>query len=161
MHHAQPGDRVRIRYVRFASNSQTNSPQQGEKIREFTVGGTEVLSALSHGVVGMSPGDHRQITIAPGEAYGKIQRKLIRTIPRARFPEQLELRVGKRLRARHTKSGRPALVTVMEVRPDSVLVNGNHPLAGQSVTFDVNLLSLDTSSTANLSKPQKDVGGEH
>jgi peptidylprolyl isomerase len=159
MHHAQLGDRVRVRYQRRAAEA-ANSPHRPEKIREFTVGGTEVLRALSQGVLGMAPGDHREITLAPGEAYGQVQRKLIRAIPRDKFPPQLELRVGKRLRAKHLRSGRPRLVVVMEIRPDSVLVNGNHPMAGQAVTFDVNLLSLDTSSTANQNKPQHDVGGE-
>lgn len=160
MHHAQVGDRVRIRYIRLVEMDVASFPLRTEKICEFTVGGTEVLPAISKAVVGMSPGEHRQVTLAPGEAYGEVRPSLIRKFSRTRFPPQLELKVGKRLRYTPRNTGRPGLVTVMEVRPDSIVVNANHPLAGQVVRFDVNLLSLDTSSTANQNKPQRDIGGE-
>jgi FKBP-type peptidyl-prolyl cis-trans isomerase 2 len=52
------------------------------------------------------------------------------------------------------------LVTVVEVRPHSVVVDGNHPLAGKAVLFEITLLSVDSSPNANVGKPQFDVGGE-
>ena len=87
--------------------------------------------------------------------------KLLLTIPRSRFPEHLELQIGKRLTAVYGLAGRRRRVTVVEISPDSVVVDGNHPLAGKAVVLDVNLISLDSSAEANVNKRQFDIGGEH
>jgi len=161
MHRAEPGDRVRIEYSRLEDPGPAAGKLRKSKTREFTVGGSEVFEALSLGVVGMAPGDCKRITLAPAEAYGDVQPKLVRMIPRTRFPKNLKLKVGKRLTAVHGVAGRRRRVTIVEITPDSVVVDGNHPLAGKVVELEVNLLTLDSSADANSSKPQFDMGGEH
>jgi FKBP-type peptidyl-prolyl cis-trans isomerase 2 len=161
MHRAEPGDRVRVEYSRLVDQCAETGQPRKSKTCEFTVGGSEVFAALSLGVVGMVPGDRKRITLEPAEAYGTVQPKLVRTIPRGRFPKSLKLTVGKRLTAVHGLAGRRRRVTVVEITPDSVVVDGNHPLAGKVVVLEVNLLTLDSSADANSSKPQFDMGGEH
>ena len=78
-----------------------------------------------------------------------MQPKLMRLIPRSRFPKHLKLQVGKRLTAVHGLAGRRRRVTVVEINSDSVVVDGNHPLAGKVVVLEVNLISLDSSADAN------------
>jgi peptidylprolyl isomerase len=160
MHTAQLGDRVRIQYSRLPQRAAARGVSHGQKTLEFTVGSREVFPTLSFGVIGMAPGERKQFTLQPHEAYGKIKRKLVRKIPRTRFPQQLVLRVGKRLTAVRGIAGRRRRVTVVEIRPDSVIVDGNHPLAGKVVELEVSLLSLDSSSNSNQQKPQFDLGGQ-
>jgi FKBP-type peptidyl-prolyl cis-trans isomerase 2 len=158
MHEAKLGDRVRVQYFRIPEHSAAPPKRPSRKSCEFTVGGSEVFPTLSTGVVGMAPGDQRQFTLQPLEAYGEVQPKLIRKIPRARFPQQLNLTVGKRLTAVHGVAGRRR-VTVIEVLTDTVIVDGNHPLAGKVIELVVSLISVDTSPTANPTQPQLDLGG--
>lgn len=161
MHRAELGDRVRIEYSRLVDQGRAAGKPRKSKTCEFIVGGSEVFASLSLGVVGMVPGDRKRLTLQPGEAYGDLKPKLLRMIPRSRFPKHLELKVGKRLTAVYGLAGRRRRVTVVEVTPDAVLVDGNHPLAGKVVDLEVNLISLDSSAEANVNKPQFDIGGEH
>jgi FKBP-type peptidyl-prolyl cis-trans isomerase 2 len=157
---AQLGDRVRVQYSRIPAPGAALKREPSVKTCEFTVGGREVFPTLSLGVVGMAPGDQKRFTLQPLEGYGTVRPKLVRRIPRARFPEHLVLHVGKRLAAVHGIFGRRRRVTVVKIGPDSVTVDGNHPLAGQVIELDVMLISVDSSADANRSKPQFDMGGE-
>jgi FKBP-type peptidyl-prolyl cis-trans isomerase 2 len=160
MHTAQIGDRVRIQYSRLPQRAAAPGVSRGQKTLEFTVGSNDVSPALRLAVVGMAPGDRRQITLQPQEAFGTVKRKLIRQIPRERFPENIALKVGKRLTARVAASGCRERVRIVKVNSKSVTLDRNHPLAGKVVTMEVSLLSLDSSSNANKQKPQFDVGGQ-
>ena len=160
MHEAQLGDRVRVQYSRVPKSDETPTKPPGEKVLEFTVGGKGVMPGLSFGIVGMTQGDQKHFTLQPAEAYGAVQPRLIREIPRDRFPKQLALRMGMQLTARDHSSGRRRRVRIVEIKQDSVMVDGNHPLAGMVIELDVCLISVNSSADANGSKPQFDAGGE-
>ena len=160
MHTANLGDRVRVEYVRTPEIVATTNKERATKTCEFTVGSREVFRSLSLGVVGMAPGDRKDLKLQPREAYGKVKRKLIRQVPRDRFPKHIQLRVGKRLTAIEAGSGRRRRVRVVKINPNSVMLDGNHPLAGKVVELEICLISIDSSSDANRSKPQFDMGGE-
>lgn len=156
MHCAKLGDRVRVQYSRH--QPATDRPN-GPKVVEFTVGSRDVLRGLSLGVVDMAPGDRRRLTLQPQEAYGQVQSRLIREIPRQRFPTRLVLKVGQRL-TRLNPAGRRRQVRIVEIKPDTVVVDGNHVLAGKVVELEVTVVSVDSSSDANKRKQQFDLGGE-
>ena len=159
MHQANLGGRVRIQYCRVTQRGAARNKTSGRKTCEFTVGSKEVFSTLSLGVVGMAPGDRKQLTLQPHEAYGAVQSKLIKQIPRQRFPQHIALKIGKQLTAFVAASGRRRRVRIVEINGESVTVDGNHPLAGQVIELEVNLISLDSSASANKRKPQFDLGG--
>jgi len=159
MHTAKLGDRVRVEYARAPETNAAQDKPHARKACEFTVGGKQVFPSLSLGVVGMAPGDQKMLTLKPHEAYGPVQPKLIRKIPRKRFPQHIALQVGKRLTAFVAASGRRQRVRVVAVNSESVTVDGNHPLAGRIVELEVSLISVDSSSNANKQKPQFDLGG--
>jgi len=160
MHTAQIGDRVRIQYSRLPQRAAAPGIPHGQKTLEFTVGSEDVFPSLSLAVVGMAPGDRKQLMLQPQEAYGAVKPKLIRQIPRQRFPQHIALKVGKRLTAFVASSGRRQRIRVVKINSDSVTVDGNHPLAGKVIELEVNLISLDSSSNANKEKPQFDLGGQ-
>jgi peptidylprolyl isomerase len=160
MNTAKIGDRVRIQYSRLPQRAAASGVPHGQRMVEFTVGSNDVLRSLSLGVVGMAPGDRKQLKLQPQQAYGAVKPKLIRQIPRKRFPQHLALKVGKRLTAFVASSGRRERVRIVKIGPDSVTVDGNHPLAGKVVELEISLLSLDSSSNANKQKPQFDLGGQ-
>jgi FKBP-type peptidyl-prolyl cis-trans isomerase 2 len=159
MQTAKLGDRVRVQYSRVRQHGARHLKSSGPKICEFTVGGKEVFPGLSLGIAGMAPGDRKQLTIQPQEAFGAVKLKLIRQIPRDRFPLHIALTVGKRLTAFVESAGRRRRVRVVELNSSTVTLDGNHPLAGQIIELEVNLISVDSSSNANKRKPPLDLGG--
>ena len=166
MYEAQLGDRVRVQYFRIPEHNAANgtaNKRRGQKTCEFMVGSSEVFPTLSLGVVGMTPGHRKRLTLQPKEAYGNVQRRLIRQIPRTRFPTNMVLEVGKRLNAVRGRFGRRRHFTVLEINFDSVLVDGNHPLAGKSIELEVmfiSLVSVGSSSNTNHSRPEFHLSGE-
>jgi FKBP-type peptidyl-prolyl cis-trans isomerase SlyD len=109
----------------------------------------------------MSPGERKQLTLQPAEAYGAIRSKLIRRVPRTRFPANLSLWVGKRLMSvRAIAGGRRRRVTVIAIGPETVILDGNHPLAGMVIELDVMLVSIVSTTDGNGGRPPLDVGGE-
>jgi FKBP-type peptidyl-prolyl cis-trans isomerase 2 len=157
---AQVGDRVRIQYCRLPEHAATRGGTRHQKTIEFIVGSRKVFRSLSLGVVGMAPGDRRQFVLQPHDGYGPIKRKLIRQVCRKRIPAHIELYVGKRLSFTRRLGELPRRVTVVEIRPEAVIVDGNHPLAGKVINLEVYLLSLNSSSNANQTQQQFDMGGE-
>ena len=160
---AQLGDRVQVQYVRIPESGAVTETTRGQKTCEFTVGSSEVFPTLSTSVIGMAPGHRKRITLQPDEAHGHIQRRLIRQIPRARFPTEMVLEVGKRLSMKGKTAGHRRRVRIVEIKPDSVLVDGNHPLAGKVIELDVQLLSLvslELSRKPSESAEQVDPGAK-
>jgi peptidylprolyl isomerase len=159
MNTAKLGDRVRVQYLGLREDGSAVGRSRGRKVLEFTVGSKDVIRGISLGVVGMAEGDQKRLTLQPTDAYGAVRPNLIKEVSRGRFPSRLELFVGKWLTATSLKSGRRRRIEVAELRPESVIVDGNHPLAGEILEVELQLISLD-SSTADAAEAQNDVGAE-
>jgi len=150
---AKLGDCVQINYHRVP----TPGIATAEKTCEFTVGGSEIVASISTGVIGMNPGERKQLTLPPTEAFGAVQAKLIRQIPRKHFPQKMALKVGKRLTAVNSTTGLRQRVTILEVTAESVRVDGNHLLAGQEVVVDVTMVSVASASAKKRSDNKRRV----
>ena len=146
MNRAKLGDRVRVQYLGLLKDGTAAERHRRRQVLEFTVGSKEVIAGISLGVVGMAKGEQKRLTLEPKDAYGAVRRKLIREIPRQRFPTHLDLRVGKRLTSIGVNSGRRRRVQVVEIKRDTVVVDGNHPLAGKVLEVEFQLVSLASSS---------------
>jgi FKBP-type peptidyl-prolyl cis-trans isomerase SlyD len=155
---AEVGDRVRIQYT-YLHKAETAQPK-APKVLEFIVGAKHALPGLSQWVTGMQQGEQKRVTLQPAEAFGNVQTRLIREIPRECFRTKSVLKVGMQLNARNTNSTTKRRVRIVELKRDSVVVDGNHPCAGRPIRLEMFLVSVDSSSEANRSKPQFDNGGE-
>jgi peptidylprolyl isomerase len=109
----------------------------GREIFEFTVGSREVMPGVSKAVVGMIEGERKHLTLSPADAYGEFRSQLIREIPRTRFPSAYVLRVGKQITMIGAKSRRRRKATIVTVKPTSVVIDGNHPLAGKTLDVEI------------------------
>jgi FKBP-type peptidyl-prolyl cis-trans isomerase 2 len=136
------GDRVEVQYLRLINGGEATQPEREGKVLEFVVGSKRVIPGISFGVVGMVEGEEKRLTLSPKDAYGAVHPTLIQEVARKRFPSHLQLQVGQRLAAKKPSSGRRRQVKVLEVRPDSVLVDGNHPLAGRTLEVQLHLVAL-------------------
>lgn len=157
---AQLGDRVRVQFSQRTQGSQSSPAPPKAKTLEFTVGSREVLPGLSTGVEHMVAGDRKRLVLEPHDAYGPVQPMLIREIPRRRLSKQRTLSIGRWLTHVEPISGHRERVRIIEINPMSLVVDGNHPLAGRIIELDVMLVRIDSSSYANQEKQQFELGGE-
>jgi peptidylprolyl isomerase len=137
------GDRVKVQYLAVCKDGTVIRRHGGRQVLDFVAGSKQVIPGISFGVVGMIQGEEKRFTIQPSQAYGPLRPRLIREVPRQRFPKQLKLFVGKRLVAIGATTGRRRRVRVVEIKPQSVIVDGNHPLAGKILEVELQLVALD------------------
>jgi FKBP-type peptidyl-prolyl cis-trans isomerase SlyD len=99
-----------------------------------------IIPGLEQALAGRGAGDKLDVTVAPEHAYGMRDDRLVQILPRSRFPEGTELAAGMRLRTSGPQGSR--IVTVMKVERDFVTVDGNHPLAGRTLHFSVEVAEV-------------------
>jgi FKBP-type peptidyl-prolyl cis-trans isomerase 2 len=153
MNRAKQGDRVQVKYRELDDGAGARKSRR-PRLLEFTVGGGEVMRGLSFGVVGMAEGEQKQLTLHPKDAYGPVRRNRIKEHPRQWFPEHMDLSAGKRLVSIGSTTGRRRPVQIVAVRPGSVVVDYNHPLAGKVVKVNVQLVALDPQTEGSLPAAQ-------
>jgi len=138
---AQNGDIVRINYSgRLVDGTQFDS-SEGRAPLEFTLGQGQVISGLEQHVSGMQTGEKSTVTIPAAAAYGPRREEAVQRLDRTKVPNGIELKVGTQLQAR-TADGGMLPITVVGMDAQSVTVDANHPLAGQDLVFDVELVEV-------------------
>jgi FKBP-type peptidyl-prolyl cis-trans isomerase SlyD len=116
----------------------SEGPDNGEPL-SYLHGTGMIVPGLEAELAGKSEGDHIKVTIAPEGGYGARQEGLVQKLPRDEFPKG-GIEVGMRFRA-HGPHGAQVL-TVTAIDKDTVTVDGNHPLAGATLNFDVKILAV-------------------
>jgi len=135
---AQHGSRVAVQYVGTLDNGRIfHSTEEAEPL-EFTIGAGQVFPALESGVVGMVPGEVRNILLRAEEAYGPRRDENIIRIDRSALPADKEIIVGQKLGIDFA-GGRSLTMLVCAVGETTVTLDGNHPLAGLDLTFALRL----------------------
>lgn len=140
MAQAQAGDTVRVHYTGRLGDGTVFDSSQGSDPLEFTLGEGQVIAGFDRAVTGMSPGDTQTVTIPVNEAYGERREEMVQTVGREQFPTHVEPEVGQRFQV--TNGQQMAVVTVTGVSADGVTLDGNHPLAGQDLTFELSLVEI-------------------
>jgi FKBP-type peptidyl-prolyl cis-trans isomerase SlyD len=107
-----------------------------------------LVPGLERELTGRKSGDRLQVRIAPAEAYGEYDRELVQRVPRRALKGIADLRVGMRLQAQ-TPDG-PRAVTVTQLNGDMVTLDGNHPLAGKSLNFEVEVAGVRAATEEEL-----------
>ena len=138
---AATGDTVRIHYSGRLVDGTPFDSSEGRAPLEFTLGQGQVIKGLEAHVTGMETGDKATVTIPVTEAYGPRRDDAIQQLDRAKVPTGIDLQVGTQLQAR-TADGGMLPITVVGVDEQSVTVDANHPLAGQDLVFDVELVEV-------------------
>ncbi len=99
-----------------------------------------IIPGLETALEGKVAGDELSVTVSPEEAYGERDQSKVVDIPRGRFGDT-DVQVGAQYHASGPEGGSVA-VTVVEVKDDSIVVDGNHPLAGIQLNFDVKVVEI-------------------
>ncbi|MDX1460169.1 MAG: peptidylprolyl isomerase [Xanthomonadales bacterium] len=142
MSNAKQGDTVKIHYTGTLNDGTQFDSSEGRDPLEFEVGSGKVIPGFEKAVEGMAVGDTKKINIPADEAYGPRLDQMVQEVPRSALPEGLEPEEGMRLQAQNPQ-GQSIQLTVTAVGEDSITVDGNHPLAGQALNFDIELVAID------------------
>ena len=141
MQQVKSGDTVRVHYHGKLTDGTTFDSSEGREPLEFEVGSGNVIAGFDNGVTGMQVGEKKTINIPVDEAYGQKQDDLLMEFPLDRFPADMQPEVGMQLNMSNG-SGQNFPVVIREVREDSVVLDANHPLAGEDLTFDLELVEI-------------------
>ncbi len=131
---AKDGDTVAVHYTGTLDDGSQFDSSAGREPLEFVVGSGQVIAGFDQAVRGLEVGASRQVRMEPADAYGEVRDDMVMTVPAEQAPEGLS--VGDQVAA----GGMPA--TVVAIDDDSVTIDANHQLAGQALTFDVELVSI-------------------
>ncbi|HVT83750.1 MAG TPA: peptidylprolyl isomerase [Chitinophagaceae bacterium] len=141
MQKVKSGDKVKVHYHGKLTSGETFDSSAGREPLEFEVGGGMVIKGFDEGVTGMSVGEKKTINIPYNDAYGPRNAEMVIDMPKDRFPKDMQLEVGMPLMM-SDGSGQNFEVVVIQLKENSVVLDANHPLAGQDLVFDIELVEI-------------------
>ena len=141
MQEAKNGDQVKVHYHGRLNDGTTFDSSEGRAPLQFEVGAGQVIKGFDDGVLGMKQGDKRTIHIPVHQAYGEKSQDMVIEFPREQFPPDMLPEVGMQLNLRG-QDGRNFPVVISEVKDDIVVLDGNHPLAGKDLIFDIEMVEI-------------------
>jgi peptidylprolyl isomerase len=135
------GKVVSVEYTGTLSNGEVFDSSDGKEPLQFQVGTGMIIEGFEQAVVGMEIGEEKTISIPPPEAYGERDESLIRTIPRSLIEGKVEPEEGMTLLV-HLENDDELPVTVRKVTAETVDLDPNHPLAGETLNFKIKVLEV-------------------
>lgn len=141
MAEAKHGDAVTVHYTGKFEDGTVFDTSRDREPMQFTVGQGKLIPGFEQAVVGMNPGESKSTTLQPEEAYGPHHEQMVQIVDRKQVPPELKLEVGQHLEVRRP-DGQTATVMVTDVSDASVTLDGNHPLAGKPLVFEIELVAI-------------------
>jgi len=140
----QNGNVIDVHYTGKLTDGSVFDSSEGRDPLRFQVGSGQIIPGFENAIIGKVVGDKVTVTISPEQAYGLENENLFVKIPNDKLPGVVE--VGQILEAT-SEDGRSSQVMIHEVNDDHCVINGNHPLAGKELVFDIEVVSITDSQT--------------
>jgi len=138
---AKEGDTVKIKYTGKLEDGTIFDSSEGRDPIQFKIGDGNVIPGFEKGVIGMKVGDKKTLTIPAEEAYGPVRQEYIAQVPINSFPPNITPAVGLQLQMQQPDSN-VVRVTITDIKGDTVTIDANHPLAGKTLIFDIELAEI-------------------
>jgi len=135
------GDTVKVHYTGKVSDGTVFDSSKEREPLEFTVGEGKLIPGFEKAVVGMNPGDTTTVSIPTEEAYGEKRDDMVVDVERNQIPDDIDPEVGQQLQIQQ-KDGGAIPVVITNVTDDTVKLDANHPLAGQELTFEIEVVEV-------------------
>lgn len=135
------GDTVKVHYQGKLKNGETFDTSEGKEPLQFEVGAGKVISGFDKGLLEMKPGDKKTLEIPVEEAYGPRNEELVMEFPNEKLPPDLKPEEGMQLQL-SSQDGQTFPVIVTAVGENGITLDANHPLAGEELVFDVELVEI-------------------
>jgi peptidylprolyl isomerase len=142
MRKAQKGDSVRVHFSVYHDDRIKFATTFGEKPMELTIGDGRLIECFEQSIVGMAEGEKKTVSFEPNQAMGERKPELVAKFSRIEIPEQCEdLEVGRKVEV-DDGNGNTIFGTVTQLSDQEVTVDANHPLAGKTLEFDIQLIEF-------------------
>ena len=145
MAQAEAGDRVKINFTGKLEDGSVFANTADSEPLEFQLGEGNIIPGVEKAVEGMNVGESKTVKVPPEQAYGQRRDELVEEVGRDKFPKEIELQVGQKFDIPQ-QEGQPMVVRVVDVSEQTVTLDGNHPLAGRDLTFELELLEIPSKS---------------
>ena len=139
---ANSGDKVAVHYTGTLEDGSVFDTSQGRDPLEFELGKGQVVPGFEAAVMGMTQGDKKSTTIPPEQAYGDASEELVFKLERSQIPADADVEMGQQLALR-SPDNREFPVMVTAVTDEHVTLDANHPLAGKTLVFQIELVSVE------------------
>lgn len=134
------GTKVSIEYTLTVDGEQVDS-NKGQAPLEYTHGESQIIPGLESKLIGLKKGDTKSVTVQPSEGYGERNDEAFAEVPKASIPAEAH-EVGAQLMTQD-KEGNVLQPVVAEIKPDTIVLDFNHPLAGKELNFEVKVLEVE------------------
>ena len=138
---AKEGDKVSVHYTGTLEDGTQFDSSVGKTPLTFTIGAGQMIAGFDNAVRGMKVGETKTVTLTPEEAYGQHRSDLVAVLSRDQFPEGMTLTIGQRVPMQDS-AGQQFMVTIIEIGPGTVTIDANHELAGKTLVFEIELVSI-------------------
>jgi len=135
------GDLVKVHYTGKLEDGTVFDSSKDREPLEVAMGKGRVIPGFEKGILGMAKGDNKTITLPPDEAYGQVRNDLIIEVKKADIPDNIEPKVGLNLQMKQT-GGEVINLVVSEIGDETVTLDANHPLAGKTLIFDIEVVEI-------------------
>ena len=141
MSKAKSGDTVKVNYIGKLKDGSIFDTSENKDPLQFKIGAGQVIPGFEQAVLGMEPGDSKDIEISANDAYGPYNDKLVVKVPKDKIPAKLNPLKGQQLRLQQP-DGNDLIVKVKDIDDKDITLDANHQLAGQDLLFNVQLVEI-------------------
>ncbi|MFB0911195.1 MAG: peptidylprolyl isomerase [Flavobacterium sp.] len=141
MSQVKENNTVKVHYVGKLSDGQVFDTSEGKEPLEFTLGQGKLIAGFEKGLIDMKINEKKTITISKEEAYGESREDLIQEVDKSQLPEDITPEVGMGLVSK-SADGNEMNLLIVEVKESTIVIDGNHPLAGKELTFDLEVVDI-------------------
>ena len=141
MNNVENGNTVAVHYRGTLENGKEFDSSQGRDPLSFEVGSGSVIQGFNDAVLGMTEGESKTFTLSAANAYGERNEDAVQLVEKTRFPEGFNSEIGQQVTG-HNEVGQQFQATVTEVQDETVTLDFNHPLAGEELTFEVEVVNI-------------------
>jgi len=147
---------VVLTYVLFDEDGDTADRATTAEPLQYIHGYAQIIPGLERGVIGMRAGERREFTVQPDDAFGEHDEDGVFEVDKADFQGSEDVALGDEFVAQDP-SGNTMAMRVIEVLPDAFVVDTNHPLAGQTVRFQVEVSEVRAATEEEIAGAQQDL----
>ncbi len=142
MAQAKTGDTVKVDFTGKLEDGQVFGSTEGKDPLEFKIGEGKIIPGIENEIQGMNEGDKKTVNVSPDKAYGPYRDELIEEVEKEKFPTDVDPEVGQAFEIPQPQ-GQPMIVRVTDIKDDKITLDGNHPLAGKDLVFELELLEIE------------------
>jgi len=141
MNQVTVNSKVKVHYTGKLANGEVFDTSDGKEPIEFTLGQGQLIPGFEKGLIDMKLNEKKTINMTKDEAYGEVNETLIQEVKKTDLPQDMEPKVGMGLVSK-SPDGQEINLMVVEVKEETIVIDGNHPLAGRDLIFDLEVVEI-------------------